>query len=127
MARNPNRSRRRRRSSDDDAATPAPRRRDEPVEPEPEIEPDPIDEELDANGVAPAADEAEHLPASAGGGRGGAILFLRNCAEELRRVQWPDRRQVGQATAVVLGFCLIAGGFLGAMDALWKPVVEAIL
>ena len=33
---------------------------------------------------------------------------------ELQRVQWPDRRQVGQATAVVLGFVVIAGIYLGA-------------
>src|SRR5688500_5081350 len=33
--------------------------------------------------------------------------FLRACAAELRRVQWPDRRQVAQATGVVLGFVII--------------------
>ena len=36
------------------------------------------------------------------------------CVDELRRVQWPDRRQVGQGTAVVLGFVVVAGGYLGA-------------
>ena len=46
---------------------------------------------------------------------------------ELRRVQWPNRRQVGQATAVVLGFVVIAGGYLGLLDALWKPLIDAIL
>src|SRR3954447_20776462 len=30
--------------------------------------------------------------------------FLRASWQELRRVQWPDRRQVGQGTAVTLGF-----------------------
>ena len=74
-----------------------------------------------------APDKAEHAPPSAGGRRGGVGTFLRNCVEELRRVQWPDRRQVGQATAVVLGFVVLAGGFLGLMDTIWKPVVEAIL
>jgi preprotein translocase SecE subunit len=59
--------------------------------------------------------------------RGRVLTFLRNCVEELRRVQWPDRRQVGQATAVVLGFVVLAGGYLGLMDAIWKPIVEAIL
>ena len=38
-----------------------------------------------------------------------------------------DRRQVGQATAVVLGFVVIAGAYLGLLDALWKPLVDAIL
>jgi preprotein translocase subunit SecE len=59
--------------------------------------------------------------------RGRLITFLGHCIDELRRVQWPDRRQVGQATAVVLGFVVIAGGYLGLLDALWKPLIEAIL
>ncbi len=59
--------------------------------------------------------------------RGRVVAFLGHCVDELRRVQWPDRRQVGQATAVVLGFVVIAGGYLGLMDAIWKPLVNAIL
>jgi preprotein translocase subunit SecE len=59
--------------------------------------------------------------------RGRFITFLGHCIDELRRVQWPNRRQVGQATAVVLGFVVIAGGYLGLLDSLWKPLIEAIL
>ena len=59
--------------------------------------------------------------------RGRVLTFLGHCVDELRRVQWPNRRQVGQATAVVLGFVVIAGGYLGLLDALWKPLIEAIL
>jgi preprotein translocase SecE subunit len=59
--------------------------------------------------------------------RGRVINFLRACVDELRRVQWPDRKHVFQATAVVLGFCLIAGGYLGLMDAIWQPLINAIL
>jgi preprotein translocase subunit SecE len=59
--------------------------------------------------------------------RGRVVTFLGHCIDELRRVQWPDRRQVGQATAVVLGFVVIAGGYLGLLDALWRPLIEAIL
>ena len=59
--------------------------------------------------------------------RGRVITFLGHCIDELRRVQWPDRRQVGQATAVVLGFVVIAGGYLGLLDALWQPLIDAIL
>ena len=55
------------------------------------------------------------------------IAFLGHCVDELRRVQWPDRKQVFQATAVVLGFVVIAGGYLGLMDAIFKPLVQAIL
>jgi preprotein translocase SecE subunit len=59
--------------------------------------------------------------------RGRVFTFIGHCVDELRRVQWPNRRQVGQATAVVLGFVVIAGGYLGLLDALWKPLIEAIL
>ena len=55
------------------------------------------------------------------------LAFLRACWAELQRVQWPDRRQVGQATAVVLGFVVIAGSYLGLMDYIWQKVVTALL
>jgi preprotein translocase SecE subunit len=60
-------------------------------------------------------------------GRGRILTFLGHVVDELRRVQWPDRRQTGQGTAVTLGFVVVAGGFLGLMDAIWKPLVDAIL
>jgi preprotein translocase subunit SecE len=53
--------------------------------------------------------------------------FLRACAAELRRVQWPDRRQVAQATGVVLGFVIIAGAYLGVLDAIFSRLIKAIL
>jgi preprotein translocase subunit SecE len=59
--------------------------------------------------------------------RGRLLTFFGHCIDELRRVQWPNRRQVGQATAVVLGFVVIAGGYLGLLDQLWQPLIEAIL
>ena len=61
--------------------------------------------------------------------RGGnrAIGFLRASWAELQRVQWPDRRQVTQATAVVLGFVAIAGAYLGFADFVAKEIVEYIL
>jgi preprotein translocase SecE subunit len=70
-------------------------------------------------------------PAQASGApqRGGnrAIGFLRASWAELQRVQWPDRRQVFQATAVVLGFVAIAGAYLGLADYVAKEIVEFIL
>ncbi len=55
------------------------------------------------------------------------VTFLRACAAELQRVQWPDRKQVGQATAVVLGFVVIAGAFLGLADVVAQRIVNLIL
>ena len=58
---------------------------------------------------------------------GRAVDFLRASYAELRRVQWPDRRQVGQGTAVTLGFVVVAGAYLGLLDAIWNPIIQAIL
>ncbi len=69
----------------------------------------------------------DDLPAGEPKDRGRVLTFLRACVDELRRVQWPDRKHVFQATAVVLGFCLIAGGYLGLMDAIWQPLINALL
>jgi preprotein translocase SecE subunit len=56
-----------------------------------------------------------------------AVDFLRASWAELKRVQWPDRRQVGQGTAVTLGFVVVAGAYLGVLDAIWNPLIQAIL
>jgi preprotein translocase subunit SecE len=53
--------------------------------------------------------------------------FLRGSWRELQRVQWPDRRQVAQATAVVIGFVIVAGVFLGLMDLLAGKIVDFII
>jgi preprotein translocase SecE subunit len=55
------------------------------------------------------------------------VTFVRACWAELQRVQWPDRKQVGQATAVVLGFVVIAGAFLGLADVVAQRIVNFIL
>ncbi|HWX44437.1 MAG TPA: preprotein translocase subunit SecE [Solirubrobacteraceae bacterium] len=56
-----------------------------------------------------------------------AIAFLRASWAELQRVQWPDRPQVFQATAVVLGFVALAGVYLGAADWVAQKIVNFIL
>ena len=55
------------------------------------------------------------------------INFLRASWAELQRVQWPDRRQVAQATGVVLGFVIIAGLYLGLADLVAQKVVNFVL
>ena len=55
------------------------------------------------------------------------ITFLGASWAELQRVQWPDRRQVGQATAVVIGFVIVAGLYLGIADRAASEIVDFIL
>jgi preprotein translocase SecE subunit len=70
--------------------------------------------------------EHEHDQRGATGGNR-LFTFLTHVVDELRRVQWPDRRQVGQSTLVVLLFVILAGGYLGLLDAIWQPLIKAIL
>ena len=72
---------------------------------------------------ADAPPRAGRPPPGASAARKGGnrvIGFLRACWAELQRVQWPDRRQVAQATAVVLGFVVVAGAYLGLLDAVFS-------
>jgi preprotein translocase subunit SecE len=90
------------------------------------------DDELEEAALAQSPRREPTAPASAGApatGRGGPrfLNFLRASWAELKRVQWPDRRQVGQATAVVLGFVVVAGAFLGVIDAAAKAIVDLII
>jgi preprotein translocase SecE subunit len=55
------------------------------------------------------------------------VGFLRGSWAELHRVQWPDRRQVMQATGVVLGFVIVAGVYLGVADVVASKLVNLII
>jgi preprotein translocase subunit SecE len=93
-----------------------------------QAEVDELEHELDEESRK-AGPPAKAAPAGAPTKRGPArfAAFLRASWAELQRVQWPDRRQVGQATAVVLGFVVIAGIYLGLADALAQQIVDWII
>ena len=55
------------------------------------------------------------------------IGFLQGSWRELQRVQWPDRRQVAQATSVVIGFVIVAGVFLGLSDLAFSHLMNYVL
>ena len=55
------------------------------------------------------------------------VAFLIAVWAELQRVQWPTRKQLTQMTGIVLMFCLIAGGYLGLLDAIFSRIIQAIL
>jgi preprotein translocase subunit SecE len=59
--------------------------------------------------------------------RSRVVQFLVAVWAELQRVQWPDRQALTTLTGVVLGFVLIAGGYLGLLDAIFSRLVNAIL
>jgi len=87
---------------------------------------DPGDSEAEVAGLpartstSPIAAQRESAPAR-------LVGFLRGSVRELQRVQWPDRRQVMQATGVVLGFVIVAGIFLGVADLVASKLVNLVL
>jgi preprotein translocase SecE subunit len=65
--------------------------------------------------------------ASAERQRGGVIGFLVSCWQELKKVQWPDRDTLIQATAVTILFVAVAAVYLGALDAAFDFLIKRIL
>jgi preprotein translocase SecE subunit len=59
--------------------------------------------------------------------RGGVIGFLISCWAELKKVQWPDRETLVQATAVTVLFVAVAAAYLGALDAAFNWLIKHIL
>jgi preprotein translocase SecE subunit len=59
--------------------------------------------------------------------RGGILGFLASCWAELRKVQWPDRETLVQATAVTVIFVAVAATYLGALDSAFNFLIQKIL
>lgn len=59
--------------------------------------------------------------------RGGVMGFLASCWAELRKVQWPDRDTLVQATAVTVVFVAVAATYLGALDAAFNFLIQRII
>jgi preprotein translocase subunit SecE len=59
--------------------------------------------------------------------RSGFIGFLVSCWQELKKVQWPDRETLVQATAVTVLFVAVAAAYLGALDAVFNWLIKQIL
>jgi preprotein translocase subunit SecE len=95
----------------------------EAVSEAPELDGDPPSSAGAAEIVAAPGAVAERRPGV--GNR--LVTFLQGSWHELQRVQWPDRRQVMQATGVVIGFVIVAGVFLGVADFLAGKLMNYVL
>jgi preprotein translocase subunit SecE len=81
--------------------------------------------EGDGDGAAARRSAAHPVERRPAGSR--LINFLQGSWRELQRVQWPDRRQVVQATGVVIGFVIVAGVYLGVADTVASHLMNWIL
>jgi preprotein translocase subunit SecE len=53
--------------------------------------------------------------------------FVRESAAELRKVDWPSRRQTFQGVVVVIIACAIVGAYLWGLDQIIRPIVDRVL
>jgi preprotein translocase subunit SecE len=49
--------------------------------------------------------------------------FLQEVRTELRKVTWPDRAQLRQATIAIVIFVLVIAGFIAILDVLLQAVL----
>ncbi|MFL5865505.1 MAG: preprotein translocase subunit SecE [Thermoleophilaceae bacterium] len=95
------------------------------------LEPDEIEAEEEAEeeaGYAPRGRRGSQASERAGArDRPRVVQFLIAVWAELQRVEWPNRQALTTLTGVVLGFVLIAGGYLGVLDAIFSKLINAIL
>ena len=54
------------------------------------------------------------------------VRFVGEAWAELQKVEWPNRDQVVQGTAVVLIACLVVGVYLYALDQGFKRLVQNV-
>ena len=59
--------------------------------------------------------------------RGPVLGFLLSCWAELKRVQWPDRDTLVQASAVTFIFVAVMAAYLGGLDAAFNWFVKQLL
>jgi preprotein translocase subunit SecE len=59
--------------------------------------------------------------------RGRVMAFFASCIAELRRVQWPTRETLIQASAVTIVFIAVAAAYLGVLDAAFNWLIQRII
>ena len=85
-------------------------------------------EERDRQQRAKESEKRRKAPAEPQERKRGAVTgFIASCWAELKRVQWPDRETLVQATAVTIIFVAVAATYLGALDAAFNYLVKLIL
>jgi preprotein translocase SecE subunit len=53
--------------------------------------------------------------------------FVRESYAELKKVDWPSRRQTFQGVVVVIIACAIVGAYLWGLDQIIRPLVDRVL
>jgi preprotein translocase subunit SecE len=53
--------------------------------------------------------------------------FLTDVQHELRKVTWPDRKQLQQATLAIMAFVLLIGALIGVLDVVLNGLLVRLI
>lgn len=53
--------------------------------------------------------------------------WFKSIKMELKKVSWPNRKEVGQYTAVVFGMCVAVGALIAVCDAVFSYLFRLIV
>ena len=78
--------------------------------------------------VAAVASHRPRLPRGAVSAKphGRVRTFFREVRIEMSKVTWPPRKELLQATGVVIVAVIIAGVYIGVFDFIWNVIVRAV-
>ncbi len=55
------------------------------------------------------------------------VNFLKEIKLEIRKVNWPSRKETVRDTLIVLGVSIVVAIFLGGMDAIFKEILNRLM
>ncbi len=53
--------------------------------------------------------------------------FFRSVANELKKVNWPNRKELGSYVTVVIAMCVISATVLGVFDFAFKILINQVI
>ena len=56
-----------------------------------------------------------------------AVKFFKDLVAEVKKVVWPDKKQVLNTTAVVLTVCVLSGVFLFIVNSVFGFILEKVI
>ena len=56
-----------------------------------------------------------------------AVKFFKDLVSEVKKVVWPDKKQVLNNTAVVLTVCVLSGVFLFIVNSVFGFILEKVI
>lgn len=53
--------------------------------------------------------------------------YFREVRLEMKKVNWPTRKETIRYTLIVVGICIVIAAFLGGLDALYQFLLDKII